>query len=355
MLRADTEAGQAVVRLVVLGAYLAYLAGVWAWTGQQAAVLALLPVAVIYIAYAVAMPVLVLRSPGPSVHRRLGGITLDQSLNAWMLWLAPEVYGAFVWILMWVTIGNGLRYGTPYLWYSASVGGLGAGLAMWYSPYWRAQPAVATGLMVAIWVLPIYANVLSRQLARTRRDLAARAAAAEAAVLLDPLTGVANRAGFERELSEALAGGEDMEAPAAVVMIDLDGFKPVNDVAGHAAGDRLLVAIALQLRRVVRNGDCVARIGGDEFAILVRGATDEAALRRILQGLVDGVPALAISGHPALSVSASIGVCRLPDRRVRTAADALALADAAMYEAKRAGKRQYRIAASDVPAPPPGA
>src|SRR5690348_9772624 len=106
---------------------------------------------------------------------------------------------------------------------------------------------------------------LERELAEARVQMAELAARAE----IDPLTDVLNRRGFERELKRSLAYVKRYGASAALIYIDLDGFKLVNDQHGHTAGDAVLKAIAMVLSRHVRASDLVARLGGDEFALLL--------------------------------------------------------------------------------------
>jgi diguanylate cyclase (GGDEF)-like protein len=97
----------------------------------------------------------------------------------------------------------------------------------------------------------------------------ARISELEARIDIDPLTDILNRRGFERELKRSLAYVKRYGTSVALVYVDLDGFKPVNDHHGHAAGDTVLKAIAAALVRNVRASDVVARIGGDEFAVLL--------------------------------------------------------------------------------------
>jgi diguanylate cyclase (GGDEF)-like protein/PAS domain S-box-containing protein len=155
----------------------------------------------------------------------------------------------------------------------------------------------------------------------------------------DPLTQLANRASFEERLNAALASPDRLDS-MAVLMIDLDDFKPINDTFGHHAGDELLIQVAARLRRVVRSQDTVARLGGDEFAVLMPGATREhavAAAERVIGSVADHILA---AGH-RLSVRASVGVA------IGTLEEANTLlrdADAAMYVAKRSGKGHYHCA-----------
>ena len=158
----------------------------------------------------------------------------------------------------------------------------------------------------------------------------------------DALTGLPNRALFDQSLTHAL--GADA-APVAVMILDLDGFKKVNDSLGHTAGDDLLVAVARRLSRALRPGDIVARLGGDEFSVLARGADDRSAARiagRLLAALDDPI---ALEGRPVVA-RASVGVAvRTVDGDGR---DLLRNADAAMYEAKRKGGQRYEVFSKDM-------
>ncbi|MDQ1700486.1 MAG: hypothetical protein QOG34_2349 [Frankiaceae bacterium] len=143
----------------------------------------------------------------------------------------------------------------------------------------------------------------------------------------DALTGVSNRAGVFAVLNSLLGRGEQV----GLLYVDLDGFKQINDVHGHAAGDRVLAAVAKRLRRVVRAPDLVGRIGGDEFVLVVRGGDDQALFRLI--GRVNDVLAEPVTlKDAAISVQASCGVAIAAHGG--SAADLLAAADARMYEDK---------------------
>ncbi|MBP6899858.1 MAG: diguanylate cyclase [Burkholderiaceae bacterium] len=164
----------------------------------------------------------------------------------------------------------------------------------------------------------------------------------EYAALHDALTGVINRKGFERALAAEFSG-QPGTRPAAVVMLDLDHFKPINDSAGHAAGDAMLKAVAQAIVSRVRATDTVARLGGDEFALLLPHC-DHAYALRVADKVRDAVMALRLDwqGRP-LQVGASLGVAELTPR-LRDAEHWLAEADAACYEAKRSGRGQVRLA-----------
>ena len=157
----------------------------------------------------------------------------------------------------------------------------------------------------------------------------------------DHLTGLPNRAVLFQELSGAAA----LPGRRCLLVLDLDGFKAVNDQAGHESGDHLLVEVARRLNTVVRTGDLVARLGGDEFAVLVTGSLDESveAAQRVVDAL--GVPYRL--GHGAFAVGASVGVAT-----VGAGGGQLAFrsADAALRAAKQAGKGCVRVFEDDVTA-----
>jgi diguanylate cyclase (GGDEF)-like protein len=160
----------------------------------------------------------------------------------------------------------------------------------------------------------------------------ARAAALEASADTDALTEVFNRRGFDRELRRTLAYIKRYWTRAALIYIDLDGFKPVNDRHGHAAGDAILKAIAATLIGNVRASDTVARLGGDEFAVILWNLSEADAAAKAI-ALEEAVAQAAVIWEAeTLSVGASIGLSMLgPDDEL---ADALAKADRAMYARK---------------------
>jgi diguanylate cyclase (GGDEF)-like protein len=159
----------------------------------------------------------------------------------------------------------------------------------------------------------------------------------EARVDVDPLTETLNRRGFERELKRSLAYVKRYGVSAALVYIDLDEFKPVNDRHGHAAGDAVLKAIAAALTGHVRASDIVARIGGDEFVVLLWNVSEHAATAKAaaLEAAIYATPVRWDSS--TLVVGASAGIALIGPLDMPT--EVLARADAAMY-ARKAERRE---------------
>ncbi|WP_374340048.1 diguanylate cyclase domain-containing protein [Methyloversatilis sp.] len=158
----------------------------------------------------------------------------------------------------------------------------------------------------------------------------------------DPLTGLLNRRGMEHRLGSAIGMLEG--GGLALMLLDLDGFKQVNDTMGHDAGDRVLVEVARQLESVVRRTDLVARLGGDEF-VIVLCALETPDTARFIAAKVVGALArpMDLGDGRTAQIGGSVGVAYTEDRS-HTPDALMQRADDAMYEAKRAGKSQFRFA-----------
>ena len=155
----------------------------------------------------------------------------------------------------------------------------------------------------------------------------------------DPLTGLANRQLFLDRVSHALSLGRRHEQMLAVLFVDLDGFKTINDSLGHAAGDTLLVSMGRRLQACVRDSDTVARLGGDEFAMLIEEATDRDMATVVAERIAAAVRhPIQVEGKEVF-ITASVGIAT--SKGDDTASDLLRNADMAMYVAKSRGKSRY--------------
>lgn len=157
--------------------------------------------------------------------------------------------------------------------------------------------------------------------------------------LHDALTGLANRTLLDTRMSEALETAKLHATKVAVLLVDLDEFKPINDTYGHEMGDFVLQAIAERLRGVVRGSDTVARLGGDEFVIILPGLSGMPTAHSIGEAVIKALSRPIVIEQHALSVSASIGIAVYPDDGF-DGATLLRHADKAMYRAKHNGRNQ---------------
>jgi diguanylate cyclase (GGDEF)-like protein/PAS domain S-box-containing protein len=154
--------------------------------------------------------------------------------------------------------------------------------------------------------------------------------------LHDALTGLPNRTLFRDRVDQAIASADRTHEPRAVLVMDLDDFKQVNDTLGHGHGDSLLREVGERLAAALRDTDTVARLGGDEFGILLDGATDLAAAATAAWKIQKACEPDFVINDEIIHVSASIGIALFPEHG-RTTADLLRRADLAMYNAKRSG------------------
>ena len=164
---------------------------------------------------------------------------------------------------------------------------------------------------------------------------------------VDGLTGLLNRSGFTARLDRAIERARDQHAPMALLYLDLDRFKPVNDEHGHAAGDLLLKAFAKRLRANLRSSDVPARLGGDEFAVLMEGVPDQApaiaTAERILAAVTEPFVLRDQAGTTTAHIGVSIGLVMRPGASHETAGALGKRADAALYEAKHGGRGTWRM------------
>ncbi len=278
-----------------------------------------------------------------------------RSLFAGASWLAValapteawDVLGAYALVPIAVAVGvTGAALG---LWGGALAAlGAGAGLVIenvgWGGGREVLHGAVRDGALLppaALLAVGLATGAWRRLLSQLRTHRAASDRAQ-----YDVLTGLLNRSTFERRLHAWMRTGGARGSEFAVLFVDLDRFKFVNDTFGHAIGDQLLVAIARVLQDNVRDGDLVARLGGDEFVIALNGVKDAAAAGQVAAKLVRLLGTPFETDGRVLTVSASVGVALYP----HDGDDVQALtksADAAMYAVKTSGKNSYHFSDHD--------
>lgn len=151
----------------------------------------------------------------------------------------------------------------------------------------------------------------------------------------DPLTGLTNRFQFQQQLSSIASNAVATNNQMALLVLDMDGFKEINDTLGHSTGDEVLKVVAQRLETVVRTGDVVSRLGGDEFTVIIREASDKEEVKTVAQRIVDSIATpMVVDGHE-LQVGVSIGASLCP-RDSECPEELFTFADTAMYDAKGA-------------------
>jgi diguanylate cyclase (GGDEF)-like protein len=160
----------------------------------------------------------------------------------------------------------------------------------------------------------------------------------------DPLTQIANRSLFIETVTASLSQLSATRRPIAVMFIDLDGFKEINDNFGHSVGDQVLSAVAARLRVQVRKLDMAARLGGDEFGMLLDGMRHKTDAKVVAERIIDTLRRPIPLGDALVSIGASVGVAVVDDPAdAPDPEELMRRADMAMYLAKRQGKNQFVV------------
>ncbi len=202
-------------------------------------------------------------------------------------------------------------------------------------------PTFRRSLTIAIVAPILVSGPIGGLIVRLLREVEAARQAAQHLAWNDALTGLMNRRRFTEVVEAAIGAARGDGRPLSAVLLDLDDFKRINDRHGHAGGDALLRAVAQAVADCVREGDCVARWGGEEFAVLLPGADADVAAM-VMQRVRAGVAALRLSVDGVeVGCTASIGVATLHDGGFD---ELFVRADRAMYRAKRCGKNRVMLA-----------
>lgn len=295
--------------------------------------------------------------------RKIFAIAADQSFIAGISILGGQSAPLFHFVALWVSVGNGIRFGRQYMYLSNVLGTIGFLSVITFSPYWREMWTAGIGVIIGLNLIPPYVARLIKKLEDTQTQLAY-------IVSHDPLTGLLNRRELLMRVDAAMARTTRHRQSMALIYLDLDGFKEVNDEAGHAAGDRLLQSIAKKVGERLRKGDTFIRLGGDEFIVLAEGLKMPSDASILAETIITEVEATRISSdahrnntsaeHQAVhnsreyGVSASVGIAIFSgtEGECISAEDLLGQADSAMYLSKKSGEKKITFFASVLPSGP---
>ena len=330
--RTDSEHSQALVRIAIVFVVSAYFFSDYFTArvdpdGVRSAQLLVLTSIIVALTIFAA----ILIRPGASVVRRLAGMLHDVAAISGSVYFGDSAGAAVAVIYLWVTIGNGFRYGIRYLYGCAVLSIVGFLLVYSASDYWQAQSTLSLNILLSMLIVPPYVGGLLRSLHAAKDALQYQAS-------VDALTGLLSRQEMEAAIEAVFAGGKSGNV---LLFCDLDRFKTVNDIAGHAAGDKLLTDVGEIVRSCVRRNDLCSRFGGDEFCILLRDCGLDRA-RKVAETLRSKTTGYRLAwGTDYFSVGVSIGVA--PDSAVKDADSLFRLADAACYAAKNSGRNRVHV------------
>lgn len=319
-----TELGQATARLCWAPAFTIYLLLSDQFHNTPEAASAWLLVTAQFL-YAVIAWCVVHWKFGNSNVRQMASTFLDHAHFAALLYLTGEIAAPFIFMPLMQTFGTGLRFGRAHAVFSKLVGSTLTCAALLYSPYWAQFPTIRVGLMIAIIILPFYVFRLTDALALKMRT--------------DSLTGLRNRISFDELIDEACNSAVTAKRDSAVILLDLDGFKQINDVQGHDGGDLVLKHVAYWLSVELSQYGTAARFGGDEFAVIANSMQSRAELEAALERFLERTAEVGRLFDSPLG--ASIGVYYLDAGVATTSRFAFKAADQLMYRAKTLGKNQY--------------
>lgn len=331
--RPDAEHIQVLIRLGIVSTAMLYFHSAYFADNAANAEYAMLARWAVSIAFIItlALFVAILVSPGVSVVRRVIGLVHDVVAISTAMFLGEAGAAAVAAIYLWVTLGNGFRYGIAYLYGCAILSIIGFGAVYLISDYWREQRVLSINILILLALIPPYVAGLLKSLQEAKAQLKKRAS-------FDGLTGLMNRVEFEQSLAAILSVKQDGHF---LLFCDLDHFKAVNDEAGHAAGDKLLVDVGQIIQECVRNDDLTARLGGDEFAVFLKNCPQD-RVRVIAESIRNAISGYRLAWSTEYyNVGVSIGAA--PSAAVKDMESLFRLADAACYAAKNAGRNQIHV------------
>jgi len=331
--REDAEHRQVLIRVGIVSTALVYFFSDWFADNATTPAYVELARWAVSAAFVVtlALAAWLLYRPGVSVTRRVAGMLHDVLAISTAMYLGEAAAAGVAAIYLWVTLGNGFRYGNAYLYGCAILSFLSCGAVTLLSDYWSENRTLSANILILLALIPPYVGGLLRSLQKAKAQLKRQAT-------VDVLTGLLNRAEIEMTVERVLDRGHEGHV---LLFCDLDLFKQVNDSAGHAAGDKLLADVAKIIRDCTDGRGLVGRLGGDEFCVFLEDCRMERA-RQVAEDIRNSVSGYRLAwGREYYSVGISVGVA--PTSAVKDMGSLFRLADAACYAAKNAGRNQVHV------------
>ena len=336
------EQSQAIARIAILGLVMLFLVTKTAINGLTPTAAENLVVGFSWLFYSLIHLWWTRRYRERFVGRRYLAIVGDLVCTSYVTYSFGLAGLGFYPLFLWIMIGNGLRFGPRYLFSATLIGISGFLIANVLDDVLFQHPGIVMGLLIGLIIMPKFFLVMIRRLAEANQALREQKDEAEYLARHDRLTDLPNRIMLEDRLGLALRKASRNGSRPAIVFIDLDGFKAINDNFGHEYGDMLLQEIAACLKARVRRGDTVARLGGDEFIILIEAANGPSEVAALVEQLFTCAGRYYQLGEYRAYVTWSCGVAIFPNDG-RDSQTLIKNADTAMYRAKAAGANQFRL------------
>jgi len=309
------DLSQAMVRMAILGLCWAYLIGgyfISDWSDRPNVNL-VITLGMGYLVYSLSIWQLTARFPDPNPYRRGLNIIVDILAVSLAMYLLGDIGAVLFPLLLWIIMGNGLRFGVKYLLFAQMLGVVAFILVALFSDYWRVNAEFSVGLLIGLLALPSLYAVQTRRLSQLNERLQSELEFARYAAQHDGLTGLPNRAQFTERLEVEVKRSRRTGESFALMYIDLDGFKQVNDTLGHQFGDDLLAAFSARLGHIVRESDLAARVGGDEFAVVLPTIDTQEGLDHFAQRLKVAIREPYVVQGRDTCLNASIGMALFPN------------------------------------------
>jgi diguanylate cyclase (GGDEF)-like protein len=282
-------------------------------------------------------------NPRMAHERIIVGLIHDVLVTTTFLLFSREKYASLLFMYPWISIGHGFRFGERYLFIASLFTSFGMLLLFKLGDYWANLAPSGLDMGLIFVLVASYTGYLLRDLAAIKevlKQLATR----------DPLTGLVNRRVIEDQLPSMITDHQASNMSMGLIYFDLDGFKPVNDNLGHDTGDALLKQIASTVRKSVRSDDIVARVGGDEFVVVLNRIENEKDLINRGKQILLKIEAIkSVNGKP-VDVSASLGCLLVGARTPKELASSQKLireADRLMYASKKSGRGVLSLAKTE--------
>ncbi len=334
--REDSEFAQAMLRIVMVLFMFGYFLSPYFRSHIDADVLSrILILTGISISMCVLIIVSTIINTAPSIARRISCLFHDVTFISIALLLGKTYTAPFSVVYLLIIVGNGFRYGVRYLFITLFISLVGFVYVVFVSEYWRNEVLITITVFAMMIMIPPYVALLLQSLQRANTKIKLQA-------IHDPLVPIYNRRGFKDAFYKSIRRDDKDHFHHTFLFCDLDGFKKVNDIARHAAGDRMLIEIGKLLKEQVREEDIVARLGGDEFGLLLQCCPLKKGItiaETICQKISDYV--MEWDGTK-LKVGISVGIVGVCQNDIDFN-QVLKFADMACYTAKNSGGNQTYI------------